>query len=71
MRRNYISAARFVANMKRKYQINSVWVWDILADDFNIDKGIGYLMDHEQAEAAEEEIRQEVERDRRAEQKDE
>lgn len=60
MRSECISAAQFVARMKRKYQVNPVWVWDLLEEEYNIIKGLGCVVLREEAEEIEYIIRKEV-----------
>lgn len=55
-RRTYMKAAQFVDQMCRKYHANRCWVWELLDMEYNIIKGIGYVMDREQMERAEDEI---------------
>ena len=45
----YIMASDFVHRMVRKHNVRSGWVWELLEDECNIIKGIGYLMTAEQA----------------------
>lgn len=45
----YIMASDFVHRIVRKYKVRSGWVWELLEDECNIIKGIGYLMTAEQA----------------------
>lgn len=49
----YVSAARFVSRMVEKYGANRVWVWDVLADEFNIIKGAHGIMNQLEVREAE------------------
>lgn len=49
----YMSAAQFVAKMKRKHGANPIWVWDELEENFNIIKGLGCLINGEEMRIAE------------------
>ena len=51
--RTYLPAVQFVDRMVRRYGINRVWVWEVLDSEMNIIKGIGYVMDREEMERAE------------------
>lgn len=53
MKKEYIKASQFVANMSKKYGANRCYVWDILGEEYNIIKGIGALMDATEAQEAE------------------
>lgn len=55
----YTKASNFVAYMKKKYNINSVWVWDLLEEEYNILKGIGAIISTEEKNAIEEIIKKE------------
>lgn len=50
---NYMSAAKFVAKMKKKHGANPVWVWDELKENFNIIKGLGCWINGEEMKIAE------------------
>ena len=56
----YTKASSFVAYMKKKYNINSVWVWDLLEEEYNIIKGIGCLLNKEEKEKFEKIIKENI-----------
>lgn len=60
MKSEYISAGQLVSRMKRKYQVNPVWVWDLLEEEYNIIKGLGCVVSREEAEEIEYIIKKEV-----------
>lgn len=49
----YVSAAQFVSRMVKKYGINRCWVWDVLADEFNIIKGTNGVMSQQEVRVVE------------------
>lgn len=49
----YVSAARFVSRMVRKYSVNRCWVWDLLEEEFNIIKGTNGVMNSLEVEEIE------------------
>lgn len=49
----YVRAAQFVSRMVKKYGANRCWVWDVLADEFNIIKGTNGIMNQLEAQEAE------------------
>ena len=53
----YTKASVFVAYMKKKYNVNSVWVWDLLEEEFNILKGMSAILTEEEKNAIEEIIK--------------
>ena len=55
----YTSASQFVAYMKRKYNINPIWVWDLLEEEYNIIKGTGALLTQEEKKEIENIIKEE------------
>ena len=55
----YTSACQFVAYMKRKYNINPIWVWDLLEEEYNIIKGTGALLTQEEKKEIENIIKEE------------
>lgn len=59
-RTEYISAASFVFRISRKYNVNKVWVWDLLESEFNIIKGNSGLVSLDERTAIEEIIKKEV-----------
>lgn len=44
-----VRACVFVQKMKRKYGARPIWVWDMIEDELNYDKGDGALLDEEEA----------------------
>lgn len=54
----YTKASSFVSYMKKKYDVNAIWVWDLLEEEFNILKGIGAMLTEEEKNAIEEIIKE-------------
>lgn len=40
----YTPASNVVSRMARKYNVNPVWLWDLLEEEYNIIKGLGCVM---------------------------
>lgn len=49
-----MKASAFVQKMKRKYGARPLWVWDLLADRYNILKGYGWEITEEEQKTIEE-----------------
>lgn len=41
IRKEYIKASDMVHRLSKKYKVNPVYIWDLLGEEFNIQKGIG------------------------------
>lgn len=41
IRTEYIKASSMVQRLSKKYKVNPVWIWDLLEEEFNIQKGTG------------------------------
>lgn len=52
----YRYARDVVARFARKYNVRRLWLWQVLEDTINCDKGQGYLMDPDEIELFQAEI---------------
>lgn len=50
-------ASSFVSSMKKKYKCNSIWLWNMLTDNFNIQYGLNCSIYEDEAAEAEEIIK--------------
>lgn len=41
IRTEYVKASYAVHKLSKKYKVNPAWIWDLLEEEFNIQKGIG------------------------------
>lgn len=50
MGNDYRYARDMVSYFSRKYGVRTRWLWDILEDNFNFDRGDGHIMDKDEIE---------------------
>lgn len=50
----YIEVCKVINRLSRKYFVNSVWLWDVVAENWNYIKGLGCIMTKEEAKELEE-----------------
>jgi transcription initiation factor TFIIIB Brf1 subunit/transcription initiation factor TFIIB len=58
IRSEFIKANRAIRQIAKECGANPVYVWDIAADEFNIIKGCGCVMDQKQIDAVAEIVKE-------------